>query len=898
MSGDEQDVEDLSRAELEAAEAVEKEEEDERAPKLHELQGSKKRFSIVGGSQRAFLSAWVVDLERQHEGYTAGRWKTYCSMASGALLLAALMLIYLFAYCRIETELFREGGFIGYGDIVFTTLVATGQEDRNLELATLSTGYVISGVTIFLLSFIYIFDVSYWHEAGTCLGIIGKIILFVTVGFSFVTAMLLTNEFPAAPFMAFTVFTIGAIFAVKMALFPNVQKLYYHLSLTIAVSITGAVMMFFSFYSIVIEGNYFDNRIQVFYHQLLDCPDTATLTFEQLLALEDVDLDLFFVNDTIAECDEAFLVFAAPGIYSIGSIIFAGVLIFLYRAEKKRIRSKKAVGVEPLAQLFITVMLLSFLGIWVAASVSSATQGLGDAILTMSFVALILMIGLAVAVFGLKYLNSQVKKTSIGKKAFEFIASDWGKGLFVVTSLPLLMAFLVVDFVKQLIRRTTPLGKNLSQKEQERKGYFTLPVAKFLEFAWKWEFSSVIMKAIVWGIGYFVFSVGVTRVTLVFLSFLREVVNELSLLETSGILVGVGMIMFLLPPVPGVPVYVTAGVLLPTLAEAEGFSFTVGILMAIGLSLLMKLLALIMQQKLIGELCGSKSVTVRYNVGINSVELRAMKRVLQKKGFSFGKIAILCGGPDWPTSVLTGIMRLNVFEMLLGTLPVVFLIAPCSVSGAMLVKAGIEGDDSIFAAIETVSLFLTVVVQSGAMLAAAQVLASAAVKYEDEIKAEEPDLEVKELEDRSREKNMNYKVVTAWDNLSVTWKVLHSVNLALMIIASYAFNFFGSVLFVTFDIVDSIDEDLSGNAFFVVTELGWVFIGVFFIPVVYYFVFSNVFKNRKPTPEMLRLVEENKVIVETINPEDEEKEEDLEKTEVLPVGEALEVDDAEVVETE
>ena len=33
------------------------------------------------------------------------------------------------------------------------------------------------------------------------------------------------------------------------------------------------------------------------------------------------------------------------------------------------------------------------------------------------------------------------------------------------------------------------------------------------------------------------------------------------------------------------------------------------------------------------------------------------------------QVSILCGGPDWPTSVLAGILRLSLVECEIGTLP-------------------------------------------------------------------------------------------------------------------------------------------------------------------------------------------------------------------------------------
>ena len=47
------------------------------------------------------------------------------------------------------------------------------------------------------------------------------------------------------------------------------------------------------------------------------------------------------------------------------------------------------------------------------------------------------------------------------------------------------------------------------------------------------------------------------------------------------------------------------------------------------------------------------------------------------------KVCILVGGPDWPTSVLTGILGLDVFEMLLGSCPILLLIAPTCMAGKL-----------------------------------------------------------------------------------------------------------------------------------------------------------------------------------------------------------------------
>ena len=54
-------------------------------------------------------------------------------------------------------------------------------------------------------------------------------------------------------------------------------------------------------------------------------------------------------------------------------------------------------------------------------------------------------------------------------------------------------------------------------------------------------------------------------------------------------------------------------------------------------------------------------------------------------------MSVLCGGPDWPTAVLCGILRADLRQMLLGLSPVFLLTAPTSMAGAFQLKVG-EGE--------------------------------------------------------------------------------------------------------------------------------------------------------------------------------------------------------------
>ena len=77
----------------------------------------------------------------------------------------------------------------------------------------------------------------------------------------------------------------------------------------------------------------------------------------------------------------------------------------------------------------------------------------------------------------------------------------------------------------------------------------------------------------------------------------------------------------------------------------------------------------------------SKHVYIRSLANVNSQTMRAIRKILQTPGLTVPKVCILVGGPDWPTSVTTGILRCSLVEMLTGTLPVLFLIAPCTLAG-------------------------------------------------------------------------------------------------------------------------------------------------------------------------------------------------------------------------
>jgi len=160
-----------------------------------------------------------------------------------------------------------------------------------------------------------------------------------------------------------------------------------------------------------------------------------------------------------------------------------------------------------------------------------------------------------------------------------------------------------------------------------------------------WPWTDVLMYALYWGVFFFTVNVLISKFTVLFLSVLIEAVGSMSLSVVSAIFFVVGFIMFMLPPVPGVPVYLSSGIILVAGGE-ETMGIAGSILYAFVFCMVLKLLSALGQMYLFGVPLG-KYVSVRRTVGVNSQLVRCMKLVLSEPGMSMAKVTILTGGPDW-----------------------------------------------------------------------------------------------------------------------------------------------------------------------------------------------------------------------------------------------------------
>lgn len=279
-----------------------------------------------------------------------------------------------------------------------------------------------------------------------------------------------------------------------------------------------------------------------------------------------------------------------------------------------------------------------------------------------------------------------------------------------------------------------------------------------------WNWSSILTKVDLFGELFLAVTIG-TKVTYVSFSWLNGVLaaTGIDFYVISVMVFFIGIVMFLIPIVPGTAVYLFAGVVLGKLStDPGGPGFATGVGLAIAWSSLAKHIACV-GQYMMGYLA-SKSLKVQQMVGVDQVPTRAAEQILKTKGFSVGKVCILVAGPDFPTSMLCGILRINIPWMVLGTTPVILVsIIPQCLVGAMLTQDG----DGIMGMISTAVTGAAAAVQAAAtMLYAYRIMKVVDTEGEKLREWREEHAAVAELTKKEEDFVACYKDVSKWENMS------------------------------------------------------------------------------------------------------------------------------------
>jgi hypothetical protein len=278
-------------------------------------------------------------------------------------------------------------------------------------------------------------------------------------------------------------------------------------------------------------------------------------------------------------------------------------------------------------------------------------------------------------------LSGRIWDMPLWKSVLATCSKDWARALALWIALPAAPLFGVLSVANQAVRRHRGLST--------QKRWLTERAQRVFDVAFSWDWVRVVSWMYVWGTVFLVVKL-VPIFLNILLSWMSSVLDSLTAgmdpFAAFGLLLAAtfaaGMVLFMLPPVPGPPIYLFGGYVI---SKRCPWGFAWGCVICVVLSFVLKLVACTVQQKLIGEWLGSREA-VRQCVGVHRPFIRAIEAVLRRPGLSFGKCMILCGGPDWPTSVLAGMLRLSLAQCLLGTCPVIASVVPLALTGSFYLR--------------------------------------------------------------------------------------------------------------------------------------------------------------------------------------------------------------------
>eukprot|EP00931_Biecheleriopsis_adriatica_P046660 TRINITY_DN26814_c0_g1_i1.p1 TRINITY_DN26814_c0_g1~~TRINITY_DN26814_c0_g1_i1.p1 ORF type:complete len:1074 (+),score=210.71 TRINITY_DN26814_c0_g1_i1:123-3344(+) len=282
-----------------------------------------------------------------------------------------------------------------------------------------------------------------------------------------------------------------------------------------------------------------------------------------------------------------------------------------------------------------------------------------------------------------KTMRSWLRHLPLIKSLLSMAEADSARTFALCFVLPLLPLLLGLSCLNQAVRRLRGVldEEDRAQGETQTRSLITGRTQKMLHDMLSWNWVSMASWAYVVGFVMMLYKV-IPLFLNVLLAWMNGMVANLHFVGILAFTFCAGMFLFMLPPVPGPPIYLFGGLVI---SEHCPYGFWWGSIICIILCIVLKLTACAVQQKVIGERLGSRQYIIQA-VGVHRPFIRAIEQVLRRKGLSFGKCMILCGGPDWPTSVLAGILRLSLVQCLIGTLPVIFSTVPLALTGSFYLK--------------------------------------------------------------------------------------------------------------------------------------------------------------------------------------------------------------------
>lgn len=519
------------------------------------------------------------------------------------------------------------------------------------------------------------------------------------------------------------------------------------------------------------------------------------------------------VEDDVITWKQAFVAWAIPAAVSLELLMF-GLLAATRRGTTDMDDDARLVAeVKTLGVVIGTAVIV----LWITASLNATgdpeygqkRENMRDELMGLAFWMSVCIAAWTLYHLGPSKVFEAAEKSKVAQQIREAVESDWFKAFLLAAFGPLLPAFAVLHTLRGQAASSS-LGR----------GVVTLWPDNI-----NWAWTSIIVKAQLLGLGYISFAYVGLKATTVLLSLTNEFLASWSLAAVCWGIFVIGTFLFLLPPTPGVPVYMVAGIVISASAEHAGLGFNTGIALATFVAFAMKMCFAGVAQKCIGEPLAN-SVYVRSMCRVHTVEMRAIQKILAADGITVPKVLMCIGGPDWPVAVLCGILRLSVCQILLATSPVLLQsVFPCVLAGALQTHAK---DDKTKALAET-SLAIAGLFQMVAGLGATYFTQEYIEKYFDELSVERPeDEDIRRLDAEAQEQEAKVEAATRWDGLPEHMRAILIGGLCCIWVSLLLLEFPTRKVFHTegcfkkFNFMSTVAKDLNGNALSIVNPLGWV----------------------------------------------------------------------------
>jgi len=492
---------------------------------------------------------------------------------------------------------------------------------------------------------------------------------------------------------------------------------------------------------------------------------------------------------------------------------------------------------------FVLIIAMAAAGGWVSVSVAGASTRLTGALLSFLAAGIILLVIWMYLEIGESALTAMLKNSAVMQRILGLATSDWARAVIIVPVYPCIPALLSINFLNQGARR-------LRDPKSAGNTWFTSGANTVFRALEHWRWVSIFTKCNLLAVLYFTLAQGAGKFCIVLLSWLNEYLRlHLGFVESCVIFFCVGFTMFMLPPVPGIPVYICGGIIVVAQARpVPGVGFYGGIAAAILMCTLLKLFAAC-GQYMIGYTMGW-SVKVQQLVGVDKVQIKAIEMILQTKGLNSPKVAVLLGGPDWPTSVLCGILRISIPQMLLGTLPIVLLCAPSVLYGAFLITPVEDEDDAegraLWETLSGIMLMGSALSQLFAVCLALYFLQDKAFRHYEYLAQPRPEhAKIIELTQSEAAYNDAYDRVTHWRRLPLWLKIMIQVAVSCMILQGMVLTLAGSLCFRPFGVNNKIsdpwDKDgLNGDVMSFILPLGRLAMLLFISGCVLHVIFVKI----------------------------------------------------------